>query len=36
MPDDVQFVGEIPHTATGKINKLKLREAFRDYRLPTT
>jgi fatty-acyl-CoA synthase len=35
MPDDVQFVGEIPHTATGKINKLKLREAFRDYRLPT-
>ena len=36
MPDDVQFVGEIPHTATGKINKLKLRETFRDYRLPTT
>jgi fatty-acyl-CoA synthase len=35
MPDDVQFVGEIPHTATGKINKLKLRETFRDYRLPT-
>jgi acyl-CoA synthetase (AMP-forming)/AMP-acid ligase II len=35
MPDDVQFVGEIPHTATGKINKLKLREAFREYRLPT-
>jgi fatty-acyl-CoA synthase len=35
MPDDVQFVGEIPHTATGKINKLKLREAFRAYRLPT-
>jgi fatty-acyl-CoA synthase len=23
MPDDVQFVDEIPHTATGKINKLK-------------
>jgi fatty-acyl-CoA synthase len=35
MPDDVQFVGEIPHTATGKINKLKLRETFREYRLPT-
>ncbi|MEA2858663.1 MAG: 3-(methylthio)propionyl---CoA ligase [Methylobacteriaceae bacterium] len=35
MPDDVQFVGEIPHTATGKINKLKLRETFRQYRLPT-
>jgi fatty-acyl-CoA synthase len=34
MPDDVLFVSEIPHTATGKINKLKLRENFRDYRLP--
>lgn len=34
MPDDVQVVGEIPHTATGKINKLKLREMFKDYRLP--
>ena len=35
MPDDVQFVEEIPHTATGKINKMKLRETFRDYKLPT-
>jgi fatty-acyl-CoA synthase len=35
MPDDVQVVSEIPHTATGKINKLKLREAFKDYKLPT-
>ncbi len=35
MPDDMQVVSEIPHTATGKINKLKLREAFRDYKLPT-
>lgn len=34
MPDDVQFVPEIPHTATGKINKLKLRETFKAYRLP--
>ncbi len=34
MPDDVQVISEIPHTATGKINKLKLREEFRDYRLP--
>jgi len=34
MPDDMQIVAEIPHTATGKINKLKLREAFKDYRLP--
>jgi acyl-CoA synthetase (AMP-forming)/AMP-acid ligase II len=36
MPDDMQLVKEIPHTATGKINKLKLRETFRDYKLPTT
>ena len=35
MPDDVQFVREIPHTATGKINKLKLRQEFKDYKLPT-
>ena len=36
MPDDMQMVKEIPHTATGKINKLKLRETFKDYKLPTT
>ena len=36
MPDDMQIVKEIPHTATGKINKLKLRETFRDYKLPTS
>jgi fatty-acyl-CoA synthase len=35
MPDDVQVVTEIPHTATGKINKMKLRESFAKYRLPT-
>ncbi len=35
MPDDMQIVSEIPHTATGKINKLKLREEFKDYKLPT-
>jgi acyl-coenzyme A synthetase/AMP-(fatty) acid ligase len=28
-------VKEIPHTATGKINKLKLRESFKSYKLPT-
>ena len=26
MPDDVAFVDEIPHTATGKIQKTALRE----------
>ena len=35
MPDDVQFIAELPHTATGKIQKLKLREQFKDYKLPT-
>ncbi|MCE9649678.1 MAG: fatty-acid--CoA ligase [Parvibaculum sp.] len=35
MPDDVVFVAEIPHTATGKIQKLTLREQFKDYKLPT-
>ncbi len=35
MPDDVAFVDEIPHTATGKIQKMTLRDQFRDYRLPT-
>lgn len=35
MPDDVVFVDEIPHTATGKIQKLTLREQFKDYQLPT-
>ena len=35
MPDDVVFVDEIPHTATGKIQKLTLRKQFEDYTLPT-
>jgi fatty-acyl-CoA synthase len=35
MPDDVVFVDEIPHTATGKIQKMTLREKFGKYRLPT-
>ena len=34
-PDDVQFVDAIPLGATGKILKTRLREQFRDYRLPT-
>jgi fatty-acyl-CoA synthase len=35
LPDDVVFVDEIPHTATGKIKKTALRETFADYRLPS-
>jgi fatty-acyl-CoA synthase len=31
LPDDVVFVDELPHTATGKVLKLKLREEFADY-----
>ncbi|HZQ72111.1 MAG TPA: 3-(methylthio)propionyl-CoA ligase [Burkholderiales bacterium] len=34
MPDDVVFVPELPHTATGKLSKLQLRQQFRDYKLP--
>jgi acyl-coenzyme A synthetase/AMP-(fatty) acid ligase len=30
----VAFVKVLPHTATGKLQKMKLREAFKDYRLP--
>ncbi|WNG86885.1 long-chain-fatty-acid--CoA ligase [Mycobacterium sp. ITM-2016-00317] len=30
LPDDVVFVDELPHTATGKVLKLKLREQYRD------
>jgi fatty-acyl-CoA synthase len=35
MPDDVAIVEEIPHTATGKIQKTTLREQFKDYRFPS-
>ena len=31
MPNDVVFVEEIPHTATGKIQKMDLREQFKDF-----
>ncbi|HEY1961046.1 MAG TPA: long-chain fatty acid--CoA ligase, partial [Rhizomicrobium sp.] len=35
MPDDVVFVSEIPHTATGKIQKTALRERFGKHTLST-
>jgi fatty-acyl-CoA synthase len=35
MPDDVAFVDEIPHTATGKIQKTRLRQQFEGYKLPS-
>jgi fatty-acyl-CoA synthase len=31
MPDDVVFVNELPHTATGKLSKLTLRQQLKDY-----
>ncbi|HXZ55296.1 MAG TPA: 3-(methylthio)propionyl-CoA ligase [Burkholderiales bacterium] len=34
MPDDVTFVDQLPHTATGKLLKTKLRQDFKDYKLP--
>jgi fatty-acyl-CoA synthase len=34
-PDDVTFVDALPIGATGKILKNKMREQFKDYKLPT-
>ncbi len=33
LPDEVVFLNELPHTATGKLLKTALREQFKDYRL---
>ncbi len=35
IPDDVVFVDAIPLGATGKMQKIKLREMLVDYKLPT-
>ena len=35
LPDEILFVDELPHTATGKLLKTALRERYKDYRLPT-
>jgi 3-(methylthio)propionyl---CoA ligase len=35
LPDDVVFVDELPHTATGKLLKIKLREQYRDHFMPS-
>jgi fatty-acyl-CoA synthase len=34
VPDDVVFVDAIPLGATGKMQKMVLREQLKDYRLP--
>ena len=36
IPDDAVFVAELPHTATGKLSKLTLRQQMKDYKLPGT
>lgn len=35
VPDDIVFVEEIPHNATGKVSKLTLRQMFKDYKPAT-
>jgi fatty-acyl-CoA synthase len=35
IPDAVEFIDELPHTATGKINKLGLRQTFENYEFPS-
>jgi fatty-acyl-CoA synthase len=35
LPDDIVFVDTLPHSATGKLQKTKLREQFKDHALPT-
>ncbi|TFW27088.1 3-(methylthio)propionyl-CoA ligase [Duganella callida] len=35
LPDDVVFADALPVGGTGKIQKNRLREQYRDYRLPT-
>ncbi len=33
IPSDVVFVDELPHTATGKVKKVELRQQFADFKL---
>jgi acyl-CoA synthetase (AMP-forming)/AMP-acid ligase II len=34
IPDDVVVLDELPHTATGKVMKTRLREMYHDHKLP--
>jgi acyl-CoA synthetase (AMP-forming)/AMP-acid ligase II len=36
LPDAIEFVDSLPHTATGKLSKLQLRQQFKDYELPAS
>jgi 3-(methylthio)propionyl---CoA ligase len=33
LPDEVKFVDDLPHTATGKLLKRQLRDEYKSYRL---
>jgi len=35
LPDDVVFVDQLPHTATGKLLKTQLRDQYKNFKLPT-
>jgi fatty-acyl-CoA synthase len=35
LPDAIEFVEQLPHTATGKLSKKDLRDRYRDYRFAT-
>ncbi len=35
IPEAVEFVDELPHTATGKVQKTKLRELFKGFEFPS-
>ena len=32
LPDAIEFVSELPHTASGKLSKKDLRDQYRNYR----
>jgi fatty-acyl-CoA synthase len=36
LPDEIAFLDALPHTATGKVSKLTLRENFAGHKLPGT
>ena len=31
MPDDILFLDDLPHTATGKVRKVELKEKYKAY-----
>ncbi len=33
LPDEIHFVDNLPHTATGKLLKTAIREQYKDFRL---